>query len=460
MRHVRTLALLLVIAAMLLPAGTSIAQEEIQLVIWGEGFTVRCANSPDDPEVCDNPYYTDLISEMWSEMYPNVTLVWEEHGWDETLRQNLTTAVLGGVGPDVTVGENFIPSFAQIGALAPLDLPEEVRANLVPGTVMGATVGDELYGIAAFTGVFGLEVNADVLRAAGIDPDTVDLSTWDKAAEVMAAVTEAGNGEFYGATLLGSTGNPAATLFRAAPYVHQMGADFCNRPVCDTPTLNDPRAVPVYEWFRTIQANTPPGLTFQGDEGYIYSQIYTGLTAMQTDGAWAIGRAQANNCADCRYYPLPYPVDGQRANVVVGNAMYSVLQGSQHREEAQALLELLVSDPVQLASFWALGRMPTTFSALQAVLDVANGDTSSVPAFYFEEMERTEADAIAFATTYSGFIDELLNGDVYILPQWAREGSELNRLWDEMFTEILTSDAPVEEILDEYQAQAEAILAE
>ncbi|MBN1286924.1 MAG: carbohydrate ABC transporter substrate-binding protein [Anaerolineae bacterium] len=459
MRRINSLTAVLLILTALIPAA-AVAQDEVTLVIWGEPGTADCINNPDDNADNAACIYAQFVNDTWSEANPGVALKWENQSWDEELRQNLTTAILGGTAPDITVGENFIPSLAQRGVLAKLDLPQEVKDNLVPGTVMGATVGEDLYGVAAFSGVFGLEVNADVLRAAGLDPDAVDLSTWESAAEVMAQVTEAGKGEYYGVTLLGSTGNPAATLFRAAPYIHQMNADFCNRDEgCTEPTLNDPLAVPVYEWFRTMYANADPNLTFHGDEGYIYSQLYTGASAMQTDGAWGIGRAEANNCNDCRYYPLPYPAEGRRANVVVGNAIYSVLDASDHVEEAQRFLEWLVSDPVQITSFWSTGRLPTTFSALQKVIEVANGDTSSVPEFYFEQLGHTKEEAIEFAKTYSGFLDELLNGEVYILPQWAVEGSEMNRLWDEMFTEILTSDRPIEEILDEYQAMGEEIMA-
>lgn len=460
MRRINLSVVLLLVLTAFIPASGTAQEDAVTLVIWGEPGTVDCINNPEDN--VDNPacIYAEFVNNTWHEANPGVMLKWENQGWDEELRQNLTTAILGGTAPDITVGENFIPSFARRGVLAKLDLPESVRDNLVPGTVRGAKVGDDLYGVAAFTGVFGLEVNADVLREAGLDPDEVDLSTWESTAEVMAQVTEAGDGEFYGVTLLGSTGNPAATLFRAAPYIHQVGADFCNREEgCDTPTLNDPNAVQAYEWFRTMFANADPELTFQGDEGFIYAQLYSGASAMQTDGAWAIGRAEANDCNDCRYYPLPYPEDGQRANVVVGNAIYSVLDLSDYLEQSQAFLEFLVSDPVQITSFWSTGRMPTTYSALEKIMEVANGDVSSVPDFYFTTLGHTEEEAIEFAKTYSGFVDELLNGDIYTLPQWATEGSEMNRLWDEMFTEILTSDRPIEEILDEYQAMAEEIMA-
>ncbi len=467
-----------VLVLSMVPPALAQEDQEVTLVIWGEPDTVACINDPTLER--DSCFYARLLNNSWHEMNPLVKLTWEDHtqdqdveegaalppalwedtSWDENLRQTLTETILGGTPPDIIVGESFIAFFAQAGALASLRLSPDVVDNLVPGTVMSASKGGVLYGVAAFTNVFGLEVNADVLAEAGLDPDTVDLSTWEATAEVMGQVTEAGAGDFYGVALLGSSDDPIKTMRRVAPYLHQMGVDLCSQPLCDTPTFNDPNAVPVYEWFRTMQENAPPSLTFQGDADYIDTQIYAGLTAMQTSGAWAVARAEANECGDCRYYPLPYPTGGRRANVVTGNATYAVLDTSDHVAEATRFIEWLVSDPVQTAAFWSAGRLPTTYSAARQILAVADGETDSLPYFYENEMGKTKDEAIAFAAAYQGFFEELTDGEVYALPQWARAGAAMNQLWGEMFAEILTSDVPVQDILDEYQTQAEAIMAE
>ena len=46
--------------------------------------------------------------------HPDVKLVWEDHGWDEALRQNIVTALLAGTPPDVIVGENFFQQYASL----------------------------------------------------------------------------------------------------------------------------------------------------------------------------------------------------------------------------------------------------------------------------------------------------------------------------------------------------------
>ncbi len=444
--------LVFMVCAMLLAVlvGTVGAQDGVTLVIWGEPGTVTCINENNTQEL--GCVYALTLNQLWSEMYPDITLQWEDHSWDAALRQNLVTAQLGGTAPDITVGESFMPELTRNGSFLPLDISEDVLNNLVPGTVAAVTHDGQVHGVAAFTAVFALEVNADVVRAAGLDPDTLDLSTWSQVEEVAAAITEAGGGEFYGFSILGPTPQPAGALFRAAPYVYQTGGDFCDEG-CVNPTFNDPASLPVYEWFRTMYQYTPPGLAFNGDEGFVFSQLFSGQTAMQTAGAWHPAWAKSSGCEDCRYLPLPIPDEGgQRANVVVGNAIYAALASTDHPEEAMLFLEFLANDAVQPNTFWGNGRMPATLSALEGILAVAEGDTSAVPEYF-------EGDPVATAAPFVFYIDELFNGEVRTLPAWANEGPALDALWNDMFAEVLTSDRPVQEILDDYQAQAEALVA-
>lgn len=435
---------------LVLLVGVAAAQDEVTLVIWGEGGLTNCIDLTAD--TC-TPYGRTII-EGWQAAHPNIKLQIENHGWDEELRQNIVTAQLGGTAPDIITGESFMPSLVANGSLAPLAISEDVRENLVAGPLLPVTDADgTVYGVAAFTAVFALEVNADVVRKAGLDPDTLDLSTWSKVTDVARQISAAGNGEYYGFSLLGPTQWPVAAQFRVAPYVYQTGADFCDEG-CVNPTWNDEASVKVYEWFRELYQLTPPGLAFNGDEGFVFSQLFTGLDAMQTAGAWHPAWAASSGCADCRYFPLPVPDEGgARANVVVGNANYAVLESSKYKTEAMMFLEWLVSDEVQNDAFWAYGRLPSTHSALKTIAAVAEGDTSSVPDYWKGE------EPTSFTQRFVGYIDELLNGDVRKLPAWANKYPEMNALWNTMFGEILTSDRSVKEILDDYQAQAEALAA-
>lgn len=77
--------------------------EAIEIVHWVEHYLL--------PDLEDFKAYQDAAMEAYHEKYPNVTVIAEDHGWDEALRQNLVTALLGGTAPDVIVGENFFQQY-------------------------------------------------------------------------------------------------------------------------------------------------------------------------------------------------------------------------------------------------------------------------------------------------------------------------------------------------------------
>ncbi|MCI0711494.1 MAG: extracellular solute-binding protein [Chloroflexi bacterium] len=453
--------LLVILLALIFNAQASGAQDDevTTIIIWGEPGTVSCIIDPASTwEFCN---YVRELDARWQAEHPDIEIVWEDHGWDTDLFQALQAAIEEGTAPDITVGESFMPQLVQQGHLIPVELPPDVHENIIPATATAVERDGVLYGVPVFTAVFTLEINADLFLLAGLDPNTIDLSTWDQIEEAARVITEAGAGEFYGYSILGPTDFVTAALFRAAPYLYQVDAPLCNMPVCDTPSFNHPNSIQVYEWFRRMSAFTDPEITFAGSEAFVFSQLFSGITAMQTAGSWHPFWAEGSGCFDCRYLPLPLPPGGNRANVVVGNPIYGVLSSSEHPEEATEFLKYMIDDQNQSNLFWTGvgGRLPTTFTGIEAVQRVMEGDTSSVPSYYTEFLGRDLDDAPFDARVYDVFIDELLNGDVRTLPSWSTNFVEVTALWNEMFTEILSTDRPISEILDDYQAQAEALMS-
>ncbi|MEL6408394.1 MAG: ABC transporter substrate-binding protein [Chloroflexota bacterium] len=433
------------------------AQEgEITLVVYGEPGP-DCEDPNNAWEFC---LYSRSVTELWYEQHPNIRIEWVNAGWDAELYSALNEAIDEGNPPDITIGETFLPLMMRDGLLLPLDLDEEIHENIVPGTV--AYVTDEegiLYGVPIFTGVFAWEINPDVFYTAGLLPETTDLTTWDAVLDASTTITDTGGSIYYGNTILGPTNLPAAALFRFAPYYYMTGADFCNMPACDEPTLNDPLGVAAYEFFRELVQSAPEEIVFNGEEGYVLSQLFNGTTAMQTAGSWHIAWAAGSGCVDCRYLPLPLPTENTEAtNVVVGNAIYSILASTEHPEEAKMFLEFLASDEIQTRVLWTGvgGRLPATYSALQMVLDVSEGDSlDNLPAFWSIELSREPEDAITFASDYIPFVHQLMETDLRTLPFWS---TDMNILWNELFLEVLQTDRPIEEILDDYQVRAEQIM--
>ncbi|MBC8160488.1 MAG: extracellular solute-binding protein [Roseiflexaceae bacterium] len=164
-------------------AAADTTNEPRTLTVWGEGSTAASMES--DPTGAGK--YGIYLKETFEKEHPGVTLNIEDHGWDEQLRQNLTSALLAGNPPDVVVGEGFFLTYAQLDALLPLDdVIADVKDNVVPGTIKGATYQDKVYGLPAFTGVFAFERNCAVVKEAGLDCSKAP-ATWE---ELTAQATE------------------------------------------------------------------------------------------------------------------------------------------------------------------------------------------------------------------------------------------------------------------------------
>ena len=401
----------------------------IELVVWAEGGTVDTMTS--DPE--GRGKYGQYLIEKFEEENPGVTVKLEYHGWDEELRQNLVTALLGGNAPDIVVGENFFQQYAELGSLIPLDdVIADIKENLVPGTYAAGVYQDQVYGLSSSTGVFGFERNCKVIEAAGLDCETPP-ATWDELLAQAKQITEAGNKEYYGYTLQGPVGFSVGGIFRVAVYLTQANAPMCSED-CTQPWFNNPDAVPVMEFLREINKYTPPGLTFDPDEGRVYTQLFNGISAYQIAGSWHVGWAKESGCEDCRYSGIPIPEGGQPASIIVANVMYAVLKESEHPDVAAEWIKFLTRDDVQDLVYPLTGRLPSTRSAL-------------------ERLRPTVDDATA------AFIDQLLNNpELGILPQWRKDPQKLWQIYNDMLTEVLTTDGPVIDIMDKAQAAAEEVM--
>ena len=158
------------------------------------------------------------------------------------------------------------------------------------------------------------------------------------------------------------------------------------------------------------------------------------LSAYQIAGSWHPVWAKEAGCDDCRYSAVPIPEGGQPASMIVGNVIYAVLQQSEHPEIAAEWVKFLTREDVQALVYPSLGRLPSTRSALINLYPEVDPDTQQ-------------------------FIDQLLhNTELGILPQWRTEPQQMWRIYNEMLTEVLTTERPVADIMNEAQAAAEEIV--
>jgi ABC-type glycerol-3-phosphate transport system substrate-binding protein len=356
----------------------------------------------------------------------------EYQGWDEALRQNLLNSLMIGAAPDIVVGENYFQQLIEMEALVPLDdAISDIQDDLIPGTLKAVQREGSTYGLSSFTGVFGFERNCEVVTAAGLDCDTPPR-TWDDLLEHARIITERGNGAYYGYTLQGPAGFAVGSVLRIAVFLAQADASICQNN-CTEPYFNNPKAVPVMELIRKLNQYTLPGLTFHSDEAQVYAALYQGRSAYQIAGSWYPDVAKGSGCSECYYSTVPAPKHGHPASIIVGNAIYAVLKQSRYPELAVEWVKFLTRPDVQELVYPSIKRLPSTRSALTNLRPLVEPSVQV-------------------------FIDELLNNpELGVLPQWRKSPEVLWRIYNTMLTQVLTSERPVKEIMDEAQAAAEAI---
>jgi ABC-type glycerol-3-phosphate transport system substrate-binding protein len=403
------------------------------LTVWGSGLDLtQIQKDPTGATAGSGGVVQKTLQDLFLSKHPNDKLVWEDHGWDEVLRQNVVSALLAGTAPDVIVGENFFQQYAALNALLPLDdvIPADVSDNSILGTHKAAIYNGKTYGMSWLSGCFGFEINPDVMKDAGVDVQVP--ATWDDLLASSKAITEKGAGKYAGYTLQGPQGFSQGGMFRLAVYFQQLGVTLNKPDAFDQPNFNDPNGIPVWEFIRKILPYTPSGLVFEPDEGKVYTQLYAGKSAQQIAGSWFVSWAKQNNFNDAQYGAVPIPTGGKAASYVVGNVIYGAMAVTKVPDLAKDWVILSQDDSVQKLIYSSAGRLPSTKSGMEALL----------------------ADSkVEDATKTFGKL--LRDSDLGILPQWTKATNNLNSIWNDLFTAVLTTQTDLQQLMDDAQKKAE-----
>lgn len=402
------------------------------LTVWGSGLDLTMIDTDPTGKGAAMVAHKDAFLAK----HPDTKVVWEDHGWDEALRQNVTTALLAGTAPDVIVGENFFQQYASLNALLPIDdvVTPEIKDNAIEGTYKAAMFNGKPYGMSWISGCFGFEANPNVLKEAGV-AEAIP-ATWDEMLVAAQTVTEKLAGKSAGYTLQGPLGFSVGGMFRLAVYMQQLGVTLNKPDDPFTPNYDDPKGFPAWEFVRKILPYTPEGLVFEADEGKVYSQLFAGRSAMQMAGSWHVNWAKENGLANAIYGAVPVPEGGKPASYVVGNVIYGAMTASKVPDLARDWIVAAQDDSVQSIVFKSSGRLPSTKKAIESLLKESTVDDAT-----------------------KSFAKLLRDSDLGILPQWTKEPNKLNTIWNDLFTGVLTTQTPVETLAAKAQSDALAVLA-
>ena len=278
--------------------------------------------------------------------------------------EKLLTAYAGDSLPDlVQIGNTWIPEFAALHALEPLDArvakSRDIRADDYFPTVWGTNrIDGVVYGIPWYVDTRLLFYRVDLLHEAGFDAPPRDWAQWQAQMDAIRAKTD---GKRWGALL---PTNEYDQLLALALQTHvpllRDGGRYGNfesagfkRALAFYVGLFQRGDVPAYT---NVQVSNP------------WEEFGRGAYVFYLSGPWNIGefrkRLPASQQGEWSTAPLPGP-DGPGDSVAYGSSL-AIPRTSRHKDAAWALVEYLSQPRVQQRFYELLGDLPPRRSAWES----------------------------------------------------------------------------------------------
>jgi multiple sugar transport system substrate-binding protein len=291
---------------------------------------------------------------------PGITVAIQQVPWTAAHEKLLTAFAADGLPDLCNLGNTWIPEFAALNALEPLDAyiaASQVVAPLdyFPGIWDTNRMDGAVLGIPWYVDTRLLFYRRDLLAQAGFDPPP---STWNEWARMLAAVkTNAGPGRY--ATLLPLNEFPpllALALQQAEPLLRDGGrrGNFSNDGFRRTLSF-------YVEMFRRGWA---PMLTYSQIPNP-WAEFGRGFFTFYISGPWNIEEFQHRLPAELSHAwttaPLPGP-DGPGASSAGGTSLV-IFRFARHKDAVWRLIEYLSEPATQIRFHQLTGDLPPRRSA-------------------------------------------------------------------------------------------------
>ncbi len=313
---------------------TKAPAEDVELTVVGGGLsdaayeTAKAANPNDS-----NVLRTDAVKSL----YPDLKVDYQDWGWAEQLDQKQRAAILSGNAPDIVHGEAFMPTYANMDILTPL--PQDIIDEVEPAFLIKNAKGEPV-AVSPKGNIFLLYYNKDLMKAAGIDPET-PITTWDDWKKISDQITANGKGKVFGGGI--PTHPTTGGALRATAFIRQLGADFIKEGVV---TINTPEMIKALQFIRDMNANYPAGIGNNPDEGPLYSMFNDTQTLFSVvNGTWQTGDSKKKN-VNIGVTTLPVSADGSSNNCLVGFDYYGVPKTSEHQDAAFDVIRAFLTKDV------------------------------------------------------------------------------------------------------------------
>jgi len=357
---------------------------------------------------------------------PDIRIKVQQLPW-LSAQEKLLTAFAGDVTPDLCqLGNTWIPQFAALGAIAPLD--EQVArpgglaaADYFPGIWASNQLDKVLYGVPWYVDTRLVYYRKDLLAAAGFAKAPATRDEWLSAMRVL----KRRNPERFGVLL------PLNEYEQLLSFALQQ----------ETPLLRDGDR---YGNFRSAEFRRT--LAFYaglfGEQlaprvsatqiSNVWDEFANGYFAFYISGPWQIGefkrRLPAARQDSWMTAPLPGP--GGPGASLAGGASLVVFKASRHKEQAWRVVEYLSRPDVQRRFYALTGNLPPRRSAWSG----SALEQDQYAAAFRDQLERAKSPPK--------------------VPEWERIGTEMRLVTEALVAGQMTLDQAVTEL----DARADRIL--
>jgi len=276
--------------------------------------------------------------------------------------EKLLTAFVGGALPDVAqLGNTWVPEFAALNALSPLDAAmardstHTPRDDYFAGVLATNVVDDTLYGIPWYVDTRVMFYRVDLARAAGIaHPPT----TWDEWRDALIRVKRVQPAGSYPMLMpLDEWAQPVMLALQAGAT---LLADHGTRGAFRDSSFR--RGFTFYiDLFRDSLAPTLVNTQISN----VYQEFAAGRTAFYITGPWNVGqfRQRLPDSLQNAWATAPLPGPNGPGVSLAGGSSLVITRGARHPDDAWALIAFL-SDPARQADFYErTGDLPARRTA-------------------------------------------------------------------------------------------------
>ncbi len=317
----------------------------------------------------ETPFVEKTIIPAFEAAHPDIKVQAVNIPYDQ-FHQKLLTAMAGGTAPDVArLDIIWVPEFADMGALAPLDQVmsdfNQYKDAVFPGPLSTNYLNGHYYGLPLDTNTRVLVYNKDVFKAAGIanPPATIDEFTAD-CAKIKALGPNHwcfGDGGTYG--------------WAVDPWIWSFGGDMTNADFSKaTGVLNGPDTVAAYQFLKdgVDKGYIHPGIKGGGVD--TWGLLGKGQIAMILEGPW-FPPSFKTQFPDVQYGMALMPAGKGGSISVVGGEDINMFTQSKNKEAAAEFIRFMLSMDTQM-QMASVGQMPV----LTATTDSAN--LSKLPDYF------------------------------------------------------------------------------